>query len=171
MSRWRLRPVPALLALLLAPPALAQELGFDPAPAQACMAASRHQTDASCIGDAARACMDASGEGETTVVVNGCLSFEAAWWDARLNEEYGALMPLEARMDSTMGPPPVLSGADALREMQRAWVAYRDARCAWEATAYSGGTGAGPAFNGCTLAETARQTLLLAERRHALENQ
>ena len=48
--------------------------------------------------------------------------------------------------------------------MQRAWIAYRDAACAYEASQWGGGTGAGPAATGCMMTLTGRQALALEER-------
>ena len=45
--------------------------------------------------------------------------------------------------------------------MQRAWIAFRDARCNWEAALWQGGTGAGPAQLSCLMVETGRQTMAL----------
>ena len=45
--------------------------------------------------------------------------------------------------------------------MQRAWIEYRDATCAYEAAQWGGGTGAGPAFAGCLMRLTAEQALYL----------
>jgi uncharacterized protein YecT (DUF1311 family) len=44
--------------------------------------------------------------------------------------------------------PPV---AEALRDMQRAWIAYRDASCDYERAQWGGGTGGGPATAGCLM--------------------
>ena len=51
--------------------------------------------------------------------------------------------------------------ADSLRDMQRAWIGFRDARCTYEASLWQGGTGASPAVLNCRLQETAEQALYL----------
>ena len=71
--------------------ALAQEMAFDPAPTEACLAAAPEDL-ASCIGHAADACMIENPQGETTMGMGFCLSQEWEWWDARLNTAYAALM-------------------------------------------------------------------------------
>ena len=45
--------------------------------------------------------------------------------------------------------------------MRRAWIAFRDAACNYEATRWGGGTGAGPAAADCVMKLTARQALHL----------
>ena len=49
----------------------------------------------------------------------------------------------------------------ALREMQRSWIAFRDAACGYEASRWGGGSGAGPAASACVMELTARQALRL----------
>ena len=51
--------------------------------------------------------------------------------------------------------------ADALREMQRAWIVFRDKACTYEASLWQGGTGRGPAAINCLMQQTARQALSL----------
>ena len=41
--------------------------------------------------------------------------------------------------------------ADSLRDMQRAWITFRDAKCDWETVQWGGGTGAGPARLSCLM--------------------
>jgi hypothetical protein len=85
--------VRTLFLLLAFCPTLAvgQDMVFDPAPTQACLAAAPADL-ASCIGHAADACMAENPQGETTMGMGFCLSQEWEWWDARLNAAYGALM-------------------------------------------------------------------------------
>jgi uncharacterized protein YecT (DUF1311 family) len=49
----------------------------------------------------------------------------------------------------------------ALREMQRAWIPFRDARCGFEMSLWGGGTGGGPAYAECLMIVTAEQALYL----------
>ena len=42
--------------------------------------------------------------------------------------------------------------------MQRAWIRFRDAKCAYARSHWGGGTGAGPAGVECLMRETAEQT-------------
>jgi uncharacterized protein YecT (DUF1311 family) len=48
--------------------------------------------------------------------------------------------------------------------MQRAWIGYRDAACAYEESQWGGGTGGGPASVDCAMRLTARQALALEAR-------
>ena len=45
--------------------------------------------------------------------------------------------------------------------MQRAWIAYRDARCGYEYSLWQGGTGGGPASVACYMEVTGEQALYL----------
>jgi uncharacterized protein YecT (DUF1311 family) len=53
------------------------------------------------------------------------------------------------------------SQGDALKNMQRAWIAYRDATCDYERSHWGGGTGGGPATVSCLMYMTAEQALYL----------
>lgn len=155
----------ALLALA-APPAAAQAkdegLRFDGALIQSCLDAGGWRD---CIGVGANACIEATPGGYSTVGMTGCTIAEEDWWDARLNAEYQALMDRERQGDADWQPIPGLmprpSGAEALRTMQRAWIAYRDATCTYEELQWWGGTGASGAGAGCRMRLTAEQVLAL----------
>jgi len=93
-------------------------------------------------------------------VLSGCASREADWWDAMLNAEYQARRAEARRFDADTGARP-LPSAEALRDMQRAWITFRDATCSFEASQWGGGTGANPAFLNCIMRMTAEQALYL----------
>lgn len=113
-----------------------------------------------CIGRSSNACQTDTPGGYATVVISGCLSRELDWWDARLNAAYRAARVRTREYD--MGAAPnAPSLAQTLRDMQRAWIPYRDATCAYEAAQWSGGTGAGPAYVACLMQLTGEQTLYL----------
>ncbi len=158
----RLRVLAAACALVLAGPAQAQDLIFSPAGTEACIAEAPG-AEASCIGASAQACMLDTPGGSSTVVTGGCLERERLYWDARLNAAYRARMAearaadADARAQGYRAPPQ----EDALREMQRAWIAFRDARCTWAASLWGGGTGGGPAAIGCAMQLTGEQALYL----------
>lgn len=154
------------LALLAAPPAPAQSKGdglrFDPGLIRSCLESGGWRD---CIGVAAEACMQATPGGHSTAGMGGCLGAEAEWWDARLNDHYQTLRARERAADAEAPPipgmPPRPSGAEALRELQRAWIAWRDATCFYEELQWWGGTGASSAGAACRMRLTAEQTLTL----------
>jgi uncharacterized protein YecT (DUF1311 family) len=80
-----------------------------------------------------------------------CFRSETAIWDAILNENYKQLT--EALDDK--------ADQDKLKEMQRAWIAYRDTTCGFYWYKIHG-TMAQPMTAACQLRETARRAMLLA---------
>ena len=141
-------------------PLAAQELQFDPLPLDTCLAAqdSVGQSD-QCIGRAASICME-QPLGHTTPGMAFCLGEEYDLWDAKLNKAYLSLRAdyMQQDTDRFEGAP---SLADALRDLQRGWISFRDGRCAFDAAQWYGGTGSGPAFLRCMLQVTAEQTIYL----------
>nr|WP_216859371.1 lysozyme inhibitor LprI family protein [Sulfitobacter aestuariivivens] len=112
-----------------------------------------------CIGTSADLCM-ATPEGGTTYGMNGCLDRELAFWDKVLNQNYQIRMADAKARDADVGPTLGVQ-ADALRDMQLAWIAFRDAACEFERSQWQGGTGGGPATIACMLELTGRQALVL----------
>ncbi|WP_316013807.1 lysozyme inhibitor LprI family protein [Roseobacter sp. HKCCA0434] len=112
----------------------------------------------SCIGEASSRCMRDTPGGHSTVAMGGCTDRELSEWDQLLNSEYSRLVDAAERRDAGRndGATPL---EDALRAMQREWIAFRDARCAFEAVQWDGGTGQGPAALACLMDETAEQAL------------
>lgn len=164
--------IPLVLVLTAAAPASAQTPPFSIEATEACLAAAADASDRlACVGRSAEACMAAEG-GASTAGMGFCLDAEARYWDGRLNAAYAALSPREERADrdnaaAGWSPP---SAAAALRDMQRAWIGYRDAACAYEAARWGGGTGAGPARLQCLMAATGAQALELEDRLTASGN-
>ncbi|OJH44366.1 lysozyme inhibitor LprI family protein [Paracoccus sp. SM22M-07] len=144
-------------------PAMAQDSAMplaDPAVVDACLAGDADPM--SCIGRAAQACMEGPG-GSTTVGMSSCLSQELSHWDGLLNDSYERLMAQSKAADAQMADlgSAAPEQAPLLRQMQRDWIAYRDAACSYEGSRWGGGTGAGPAGTQCMLTQTARQYLWL----------
>ncbi|TVP72060.1 MAG: DUF1311 domain-containing protein [Rhodobacteraceae bacterium] len=145
---------------MIAAPGLASDLVFDPDPTLSCLQqVSDGAQSYDCIGLAASACM-AQPMGETTVGMSFCLGEEFDLWDAKLNDAYQMLRADYAAQDAARfeGAPAMVA---QLRDMQRAWIGFRDARCGFEAAQWHGGTGASPSFLGCVMQLTADQTLYL----------
>jgi len=146
--------------LLLSGPAAAQDLSFQIAPTESCLWDSGNTGEKrACIGRAAAACMEQPG-GSSTVAMGFCLDQELAYWDDMLNDAYGQLMQAMRAADEGL-PSHLAIQANSLRDMQRAWIPYRDARCTHEASLWQGGTGASPAYLNCILHETGEQALYL----------
>lgn len=156
-----MRTLTLLAALLLAAPVAAQD-GDNPAEPSSgdrqvleqCLA---EKADASapmeaCIGVVSDPCIAIPGN-DSTMMMGACLEREATLWDERLNDWYGELMKM---MDADRKA--------SLKTSQRAWIAMRDSTCAFEASMWGGGTGAGPAEIGCILRETGRRALFLKDQ-------
>ena len=107
------------------------------------------RTADSCIGVVSTPCLQ-TPEGHSTHGSADCLRREAAVWDERLNAAY------QKRLD---GAAPAYR--DALRKTQRAWVAFRDAKCAVPYAEHEGGSMAVPMSADCLTTETARQAIWL----------
>lgn len=161
---------PAILATLLAVAPLAAAaqskdeggITFDGTVVDSCIQGGGWRE---CIGVGADACMTATPGGDSTVGMTACTQAEAEWWDVQLNQAYQDVRERERQADRDWTPIPGLaarpSSADALRDAQRAWIAFRDSTCAYEELRWWGGTGASGAGAGCRLRLTAEQVLNL----------
>ena len=89
----------------------------------------------------------------------GWLSESIQTWDSRLNAAYKDVRAKRTRSDQIETESP--SQVEALKLMQRAWIVYRDATCAYERSHWFGGTGGGPATVSCLMYMTAEQALYL----------
>jgi len=148
----------SLLCILAAAPAAAQDLNYSDHATDACMQSGSDHGD--CIGLSALQCMQDTPGGFSTYGEGGCLNAELEYWDRLLNVNYKARMAASKRNDVAndgFGP----SQAEALKMMQRAWIAYRDAKCDFERSQWGGGTGGGPATLNCLMYETAHQSVFL----------
>lgn len=156
----------ALATVGLSGETLAQDLIYSNAQTANCLANSEMPEEfTSCVGRSSEACMNANSLGGSTIGMGGCLNYEYEFWDARLNHVYQRVMANAKENDAYnasegLGAPP---SAPALRDMQRAWIPFRDARCRYEHTLWAGGTGGGPAVVACLMDVTAEQTLFLEQ--------
>ena len=154
------------VVLLFTPMALAQQLPFSPEATEACLAkAVLPSEEEACIGTSANLCID-TPDGYTTVGMGFCLGYERDYWDGRLNAAYSQLMEYETANDAEMAKigATVPSTVNALREMQRAWIGFRDRACAYELSQWGGGSGGGPAVANCHMVMTGQQALRLEYR-------
>ena len=158
----------ASITLGLVSPATAQDQPrFSAVPIESCLVGASDQAAMEqCIGLSARACMETHDAGFTTMGMSFCSGEELAFWDARLNVAYDQLMERSRDADADMKDLDieVPSQAEALRDMQRAWLPFRDAACAFERAQWGNGTGGGPAAVACHASLTAKQALALEGR-------
>jgi len=101
-----------------------------------------------CIGIGSGPCLDKAADPSTAGMV-ACVARERAVWDDILNETYNRL---RAKLDDKQ--------QQKLRDMQRAWIAARDATCGFYWDFYQG-TMASPMSAGCVNKETAERALFL----------
>lgn len=150
----------------LASPLAAQDLPFSPEATEACLAEAQDRgAREACIGKSAEACYSREGV-YSNYAIGVCFGAEADYWDVRLNTAYTALIKAETAMLEEMRKigATVPDTVTALREMQRAWIPFRDAACWYEYTTWGGGSGGGPANAACLMQETGRQALALETR-------
>ncbi len=106
---------------------------------------------ASCIDYVTEICSFESEDGQSQLGLIDCANREVRVWEDRLNTTYEALMAKAAP-----------KAREGYRKMQRAWIAYRDARCAAEAFAETVNTDRqSNIIVSCVLDATARQALIL----------
>jgi len=101
-----------------------------------------------CIGIVSGPCLDKAADPSTAGMV-ACIARERAVWDDILNETYNRL---RAKLDDKQ--------QQKLRDMQRTWIAARDATCGFYWDFYQG-TMASPMSAGCVNKETAERALFL----------
>ena len=154
-----------LISLALISPGASQETSYQPQDAhllQNCLETVRtinedpeNQQTVSfreCIGVAARACQDETEMSQTTVGMAQCNQRETMWWDEQLNDLY-------ATISGSIGAQEF----DELQKAQRAWIAFRDAECAFQYFYWREGTISRLFGSFCTLETTAERTLDLRE--------
>lgn len=115
------------------------------------------ETPASCINEISNMCEEESEDGYTTRGMIACAGRETAVWDARLNAAYTSLremMQRNGRQDQM----------DAIQQVQRLWIQFRDAECAQRSLAYEGGTMGGISHAYCINQVTAVRALDLEDQ-------
>ncbi len=151
-----LSAVPVMLMLIaVACPALAQQrdeeeagwVGFVEG-IETCLADKRPLLTHgyACIGQFSAACLK-HPENQTTVGMERCYHDEYRAWDVLLNRHF---------RDRARG-----AGGDELRQVQRAWITYRDRKCAFFRVHYAGGSMARWLAAQCMMDTTARRAIEL----------
>lgn len=156
MSRLRLLPLVAATLFAAAVPVFAED---DPAaPTETdrqmidmCLDEKKQNGEAAevCVGLVAEPCL-AEPDNQSTPMMGACLDKEATIWDDNLNAWYKQLV---GKLEDDQ--------VAALKQSQRAWIAMRDSTCAFQASLWGGGTGAGPAAIECFMRETGHRALFL----------
>ncbi|MCL3882776.1 lysozyme inhibitor LprI family protein [Marivita sp. GX14005] len=142
--------------------AAAQNLGADPQIVRGCFASTPPgSVYPPCLGQASGQCQQLPG-GSTTIGMMECIQAETAHWDAILNEQYGRTQDFNAMQDA-QGASPVMDRTDALRDAQRAWIAFRDADCAARYALWQDGTMRSIVAANCHLTMTAQRALELRD--------
>lgn len=104
-----------------------------------------------CIGAASNPCMENPSNQNTNGMV-ACAMREEGFWDAQLNFVYQELRTQLAEPART-----------ELRDIQRVWITWRNATCAFPISLYGGGTAFRPATALCSMKETARRAIDLGQ--------
>lgn len=100
----------------------------------------------------------------TTVEMNFCADKDYQASDKALNAAYASAIAY-IRTQNGETPYDAASFEEAMRNAQRAWVAYRDSDCRdLVAQEWSGGTGAASAILGCMTQKTIQRTKELKDR-------
>lgn len=153
------------LVSLLALPLSAQEI--DSARVlvhvRACFEAADAETGGkrACIGQAALRCQDETEGGYSTLGQTQCQYAEAEAWDVLLNEQYKVAMAAARAGDAGESDTGYARRAETLRAMQRAWIPFRDAKCAAEYAIWGMGSMRNIASSGCLMQTNAEQTIQL----------
>ncbi len=124
-----------------------------------------------CLGRMSQTCMDDQEGGHSTLGMTSCLSAEADVWDGFLNDEYKATMAWAkaADEDEAVYFPEFAKRAEALRDAQRAWIAFRDAECGLSYATWGSGSMRNIAFSDCRMQMTAERTLELRAVREGFQ--
>jgi len=106
---------------------------------------------ASCINYVTELCSFESEDGQSQLGLIDCADREVQVWEDRLNTTYATLLAKAAP-----------KAREGYRKMQRAWIAYREARCGAEGAAETVNTDRqSNIIVSCMLDATARQALVL----------
>jgi uncharacterized protein YecT (DUF1311 family) len=159
MSSWSNWIAQGCLVILLAGGALVPGRAQDEKPTAQQTAAIRicaeknkddiTEAEKQCLFDLVAVPCQSTTEGQSTLGLADCFRLEAKIWDDLLNENYKTLRD---NIDAAQ--------TAKLRDMQRAWIASRDATCAFYDVKIQGSM-AIPMGAACIARETARRAVLL----------
>ncbi len=146
-------------------PALAQDAQFSPAPIEVCLSTSDGAVRADCVGFAAMACME-EPERQSTAGMTGCLGGELRYWEERVNAAFERLKEAQKTVegDVAVNGSSASKPAEALRDMQCAWMDWSAASWLCTGSRWGGGSGSGPAANECAMHMTVAQAMMLDDR-------
>jgi uncharacterized protein YecT (DUF1311 family) len=116
-----------------------------------CLVAVAAAASAQGTSESYAACIEKSGG--TTSIMQDCIAKELAAQDKRLNTAYAALLTSKALPEKRKAQ---------LRDVQRKWMAFRDANCAYYNDP-DGGTAARLAANECVLTHTTERAAELED--------
>ena len=157
-----------VLLMLLAGPVAAQQRPDPQARRELadCLGRAKGRGEA-CIGTVRDACLNGPAAG-SEVGNRNCIGLELDAWDDRLNDAYKKILVGDLGTQQTQRAEPsgevrTKTGADILRDAQRAWIAFRDKKCDAARLPLEGGTGAMTLEATCMLTETARQALWIED--------
>ena len=160
----------AILVWLLAVQAQAQEYEaetYGPVLTACYARADTVEAKKACSGLAFDACTNTEDGGHTTLGMSLCAAGEAQVWDRLLNAEYAATKAAYAEMDADekVHFPEFANRVLALRDAQRAWIAFLDAECALAYAQWGSGSMRHIAGTTCLSDMTAQRTIALYEMR------
>ncbi len=130
----------------------------DVAAVTACVTSATDRTQlAACTTVVSGPCLDQPG-GDTTLGASACQMRSASAWQGALDGAYQSLL-------TSQSPGQIR----ALRVSQGAWIKWREAGCAYEASAWEGGSLAKIVMADCLAETTATRAVSLIERQRGPE--
>ena len=112
-------------------------------------AAQIPQARQDCSGLLYDTCSRGEPDGQATVGMAGCMAAEASYWDNRLNQEWGRVLPLALAADAQESDPGYAVRAEKLVQAQRAWITFRDAQCGYDHAVFGAGSLARVVYPSC----------------------
>lgn len=106
---------------------------------------------------------DACSKASSTYEINDCLAKAFTKADEALNRQYRQALDKAGSSTAIDDPKVRAEWQKSIRDAQRGWIAYKDARCKGEVPfEWYGGTGATAASLSCLIAETEKRMRELA---------